>query len=108
MVSNGAETGDNGNDVSTRSSTFQLVLGALLLALAAKQRRGRPKDGETPERPRWMSTVEEFTAPKAAGMGVLLSAVNPKNLSLTMAAAAAIGQAGLSGGDDVIAMGCSW
>ena len=35
----------------------------------------------------WMASIDEFTAAKAVGMGVLLSAVNPKNLGLTLAAA---------------------
>ncbi len=30
--------------------------------------------------PAWMSSIDEFTAAIAVGMGVLLSAVNPKNL----------------------------
>lgn len=38
-------------------------------------------------------------------MGVLLSAVNPKNLILTAAAAASIAQAGLADGDAYLALG---
>ena len=37
-------------------------------------------------------------------LGVALSAINPKNLLLTVAAAAAIAQAGVSTGDEFVAM----
>lgn len=51
--------------------------------------------------PKWMAAIDEFTAGRALGLGVLLSAVNPKNLALTVAAAASLAQAGLSAGGDV-------
>lgn len=38
------------------------------------------------------------------GLGVALSAVNPKNLVLTVAAAAAIAQTGIDGGDQIVAL----
>ena len=41
---------------------------------------------------------------KSFGVAVLLSAVNPKNLGLTIAAAASISAAGLSGGDEIIVL----
>jgi len=104
LVSHGAGTSDADSSASTGASTFQLVLGVVLLLLALKQWRSRPKEGETPEMPKWMDGVDHFAAPMALGLGVLLSAANPKNLILTMSAAAAIAQAGLSGGEDVIAV----
>jgi hypothetical protein len=48
--------------------------------------------------PKWMAAIDEVTAGRALGFGVLLSAVNPKNLALTLAAAASLAQAGLSAG----------
>jgi threonine/homoserine/homoserine lactone efflux protein len=50
------------------------------VALGVKQWRDRPAAGEEPDMPAWMSSIDEFTAAIAVGMGVLLSAVNPKNL----------------------------
>jgi len=82
----------------------KVLLGVLFLALARRQWSGRPKKGETPEMPGWMTTVDAITPPKSLGLGLLLSAANPKNLALTLAAAASIGQAGLSDGEDVIAI----
>jgi threonine/homoserine/homoserine lactone efflux protein len=51
-----------------------------------------------------MKTIDTFKAPKAAGMAVLLSAVNPKNLILVAGAAAAIAQTGASSGDQAVAL----
>jgi threonine/homoserine/homoserine lactone efflux protein len=48
-----------------------------------------------------MSTIDSFTPVKSLGMGVLLSAVNPKNLILAIAAAGAMAQLNLSSGDTV-------
>ena len=54
--------------------------------------------------PRWMASVEALSPLKAAGLGVALSAANPKNLALTMAASASIARAGLDTADEAIAI----
>ncbi len=51
-----------------------------------------------------MATIDSFTPPKALAMGVLLSGINPKNLLLTVAAAAAISATGISAGQEAIAL----
>jgi len=89
---------------STASGWIKVVIGALFLVLGVKQWLGRPKKGEQATVPGWMSSIDDFTAAKAFGVGVLLSGVNPKNLGLTIAAAATIGGAGLSTGDEIIVM----
>ncbi|WP_029432252.1 GAP family protein [Blastococcus sp. URHD0036] len=98
-----AGTLDQGSDAepSTTVSWIKLVLGVLLLVLAVGQWRGRPAPGEEPAMPSWMSAIDRFTAVKALGLGILLSAVNPKNLLMCVAAGTTIGGAGLSGGQDV-------
>ena len=55
--------------------------------LAIRQWRSRPRDGEEPHMPRWMATIDEFTAGRAFGLSALLAGVNPKNLALTLALA---------------------
>jgi hypothetical protein len=85
-----------GSGPSTAASTIKLLLGLLFLFLAAKQWKKRPRPGEEPEMPKWMKTIDSFTPVKALGLALLLSAVNPKNLALTMAAALSIAQANLS------------
>ncbi|MFK4835795.1 GAP family protein [Microbacterium sp. ZW T2_14] len=81
---------------------IQLVLGVLLLLLALRQWRGRPRAGAEPALPKWMQAIDTITFPKALGLGFLLSAVNPKNLLLAASAGVTIGAAGLDGGSIVV------
>jgi threonine/homoserine/homoserine lactone efflux protein len=81
---------------------IKIILGALLLFLAAKQWRARPAEGEHAAMPKWMSAVDSMTAPKGLGLGFLLAAVNPKNLLLAASAGVIIGGANLSLGDAVV------
>jgi threonine/homoserine/homoserine lactone efflux protein len=92
---------DSSGDTSTAVDVVMLLFGLLLLAVAGKQWQGRPRAGQEPEMPKWMAAIDDFSAGRAFGLGVLLSAVNPKNLALTLAAAASLAQAGLSAGGDV-------
>jgi threonine/homoserine/homoserine lactone efflux protein len=87
---------------STLSSIIKLVLGVLLLLLALKQWRARPKEGETGKMPKWMDAIESFTFGKALGLGFLLSGINPKNLLMCLAAGTTIGAAHLSAGEDIV------
>jgi threonine/homoserine/homoserine lactone efflux protein len=50
-----------------------------------------------------MDALDEYTPAKAGATGVLLSAVNPKNLLLTVAGAAAIAQTGIDAGEQATA-----
>ena len=84
-------------------SWVKLALGVLLLLLALKQWRGRPHGDEEPVTPKWMGELDSFTAPKAAGAGVALSVLNPKNLLLMVAGAAAIAQTGIPADEQAIA-----
>jgi hypothetical protein len=93
---------DGDDDASTVASLVKLGLGLLLIAMAVRQWRGRPKEGEAPKIPKWMAAIDSVTPVKALGLGALLSGVNPKNLALTVGAAVAIAQAGLSTGDTAI------
>lgn len=94
----GGET-DASNPVK---GVIQLVLGVLLLLLALRQWRGRPKAGEEPALPKWMRAIDQVTFAKALGLGFLLSAVNPKNLLLAAAAGTDIGSAGIDTGSIVV------
>jgi hypothetical protein len=81
---------------------LKLVLGAALMVLAVKEWQARPApDAEVPM-PKWMSALDSFTPVKAAGMAVLLSALNPKNLVFIIGGATAISQFDLSGGDQAV------
>jgi threonine/homoserine/homoserine lactone efflux protein len=85
-------------------SILKIVLGGLLLAVALKQWRGRPRGGEEAKSPSWMLKIDKFTAPRSAGLGVLLSVVNPKNLLILVAAVAADAQAGIAAGQQAVVL----
>jgi threonine/homoserine/homoserine lactone efflux protein len=93
----------SGGAPATWVSWLKLVLGLLMLLVAARQWRGRPHGDEEPATPKWMGALDGFTAIKATGAGAALSALNPKNLLLAVAGAAAIAGAGLSTGDEAVA-----
>lgn len=78
---------------------IQLVLGALLLLLAIRNWRSRPKAGAEAPLPKWMQAIDSFTFVKAFGLAFLLSALNPKNLLMAAAGGTAIGGAALPGAE---------
>jgi MYXO-CTERM domain-containing protein len=81
---------------STGANVLKIILGVLLLFGALRRWRRRPGEGEEPKMPKWMEAIDRFTWPRSMGFGVLLSGVNPKNLALIIAAAAAVAQSGIS------------
>jgi threonine/homoserine/homoserine lactone efflux protein len=82
---------------------LKLLLGVVLVLLASKDWRGRPRDGEEPPTPKWMGAIDHFDAKKSLGAGAVLSAANPKNLLLAIAAAASIAQTAIPGGQQAAA-----
>ncbi len=83
---------------------LKIILGVLCLVLALGQWRKRPRAGEEPAMPTWMAAIDMFTFGKAAGLGFLLSAINPKNVIMCIGAGVAIGEAGLSTGGDIVSL----
>jgi threonine/homoserine/homoserine lactone efflux protein len=102
LVAHGASNNDSTSSNSVY--TIQLVVGLLFLFMAAKQWRSRPRKGEEPVMPKWMAAIDKFNEGRAFAIGLGLSAANPKNLALTLAAAGSIAQAGLSGAQDSVAV----
>ena len=76
----------------------QASLAILLLIVAARQWRRRGEDGAESELPAWMQKVDGLTTARAAGMAVFLAAAKPKNLLLTIGAAIAVAELGVSAG----------
>lgn len=101
-VAGGADDPDGGT--STAVDWGKVVIGLLFFVLAAGQWKKRPKAGEEPVMPAWMATMDTITPGKSFLMGAALSGANPKNLALTLAAAATIAQADLSSGDSAMAV----
>jgi threonine/homoserine/homoserine lactone efflux protein len=99
-----ASGADTSSDTSTAVDVIKLLLGALFLVMAAGQWRKRPQAGQPAEMPRWMQAVDTLSPRASFGLGAALSGANPKNLALTLAAAASIAQAGLSGGGTTVAI----
>jgi hypothetical protein len=88
----GTATLQTGSGPTTTVSWIKVGLGVLLLLAGVRDWRKRPKAGEQPTLPKWMTSIECITPPKAGGLGLLLSAVNPKNLLLIVAGGMAIDQ----------------
>ena len=95
---------DPDSDAATGVNWIKVAIGILFLLMAAQQWRKRPKEGLSPKTPKWMAAVDTVTPPRAALLGAALSSANPKNLALTIAAAASIAEAGLDQGDTAIAV----
>jgi Sap, sulfolipid-1-addressing protein len=85
----------SGGGGSVVGSLIKVALGLLLVGLAVREFRNRPRPGQQPRLPGWMRAIDSTTAPKTLGIALLLS-VNPKNLSLTVAVAVSVAQEGLS------------
>lgn len=92
--------GSTDSEPSVVVSWIKIVLGALLVLLAFEQWQSRSDTSV----PGWMQAIDTLTVVKAAGLGALLSAVNPKNLLLCVSAGLAIGAGGLSAGGDIVAI----
>ncbi|MGH3289411.1 MAG: GAP family protein, partial [Streptosporangiaceae bacterium] len=84
-------------------SWVKIVLGVLLLLIAARQFRSRPHGDEEPHMPKWMTTIDKTTPIAAFGLAAALSGANPKNLLLAVGGAAAIAQTGIPGGQQALA-----
>jgi threonine/homoserine/homoserine lactone efflux protein len=94
----------DGGEPAGWTSWLRLILGLGLLFLALKQWRARPRADEEPATPKWMETIDSFTPARAAGAGFVLSALNPKNLILTIAGMASILSVGLPAGEQALAL----
>lgn len=95
---------DPGSDADTGIDWLKVVVGVAFLLLAARTWSRRPREGEQTEMPRWMASLGSLTPPRAVLLGAMLSGANPKNLALTLAAAASISQAGLDGAGTAVAL----
>ncbi|MGV9710496.1 GAP family protein [Gordonia sp. NPDC003424] len=70
---------------------LKIVVGLLLVVLAVRKWRGH-SDGDDAA-PKWLSAIDTMTSGRAATIGFLLAAVNPKNVAVVAAAAATIADA---------------
>jgi threonine/homoserine/homoserine lactone efflux protein len=103
VISSGADVATY-DERSTVASTVRALVGVLLLFLAWRQWQNRPEEGEETQMPRWMQRMESVNPAMALGLGALLSALNPKDTTLTIFAAVAIARAGLSAGESAVTL----
>jgi threonine/homoserine/homoserine lactone efflux protein len=94
----------DGGEPETWVDVVLLVLGIVIIGLAVQQWRGRPRVDEEPSVPGWMRAIDKFTVVKAAGAGFALTALNPKNVLLVVAAAAEIAEYGLPPDQEIAAL----
>jgi Sap, sulfolipid-1-addressing protein len=101
-----ADAGDVATDKTASDTSYwiKLGLGAFLVLHALRAWRRRPASGAEAETPKWMAAIDSFTPAKAGGFGVLLVALNPKNLALALAAGGGVAQVGASTGEAVVAL----
>jgi threonine/homoserine/homoserine lactone efflux protein len=92
---------NDAGETATWVNVLLLVSGLLLFVLALKQWRGRPRGDEEPPMPNWMRTIDGFTPVKAAGAGLALTALNPKNVMLIVVAAAEIAEVGIPAAQEI-------
>ncbi|MFD1814099.1 GAP family protein [Rhodococcus gannanensis] len=83
---------------------LKLTLGVLLVVLAVRKWRARPRNGQDPTLPRWMAAAQTMTEARALRLGFLLAAANPKNLALVAAGATVIADATPRVHEQVIAL----
>ena len=79
----------------------KILLGVLLVVVGIRQWRGRHEQHGPPK---WMSAIDRMGFGQALGLGFALSAINPKNLLIAVAAGLAIGSAGLPSGSAIVAI----
>ncbi len=87
----------SGSIVSTSSYTIKVLIGVGFLLMALKNWRSRPEEGEEPEPPKWIARLDNVRPSESVGLGVMNTSMNPKNLSLALAAALTFTEIGLSG-----------
>ncbi|GAA4760273.1 GAP family protein [Actinomycetospora chibensis] len=96
--------GSDGSAPARWVDVVSLLLGVALIVLAGLQWRRRPRSG-TAALPGWMASIDRFSPLTSAGLGLALSAANPKNLLITVGAAAAIAETGMSPGGQAVTLG---
>ena len=84
------------DDPARWTQWLRTLLGGLLLIAAVRKWRQRVPSGQEPTPPKWMSGLQDSAPGKDGVLGFLLGGINPKNLMLTLGAAATLGASDLS------------
>jgi hypothetical protein len=100
----GTQDLSRGSEGSAVAAVVRILIGLLLLVAAGRKLRARPAHGEPAEVPAWMDGIGSFQPPRAAMVGVLIGAANPKILAMSLGAAVTIAGASLPTGEQAAAM----
>lgn len=92
----GVQQGEPG----TVKTIVSVVLGILLIVVAIREFMKRPKKGQEAPTPKWFAKLTQIGVWGAAGFGFFLSALNFKNMLLSLSAGTGVGALGLSGGQE--------
>lgn len=107
-VGGGLDAGHDGLDAGRSapawSSWLKLALGALLVLLALRQWRNRPREGHVTAPPGWMRSVHGFGAGRSARLGAALAAGSPQNVVLAVGGAASVAAGPASGVGKAVAV----
>jgi hypothetical protein len=82
----------------------KIAIGVLFLGLALRSVSNRPAPGAEVALPKWMASVDSLQPAKAFGLALLLGGLNPKNLLLSIGAAASLAALGLPGTDVLVSL----
>jgi threonine/homoserine/homoserine lactone efflux protein len=104
LIAAGSGGASEGGEPATWVDVVKIVLGVLLVLVALRQWRGRPRGDERAPLPTWMRKIDAFTPGRSLAIAAALSGVNPKNLLLAVGAAAAIAQTGAGTAQQAVAL----
>lgn len=93
---------DSSDESQPIAGVITIVIGVLLVLLAIRQWRSRPKSGEEPTLPKWMAAIDSMTALRGLALGFTLAALNPKNLLMAASAGTVMASAAMTGGQTVL------
>ncbi|QWT22979.1 GAP family protein [Subtercola sp. PAMC28395] len=79
-----------GSGSSSWLSWLRIALGVMLLALAVRKFVKRPRVGDEPTNPAWMTAMQKTTARRAFRIAFLLGSVNPKNAVIVLSVVSAV------------------
>ena len=72
---------------STTAYIIKLLIGVVFFTMAYRTWQRRPEPGKVQELPDWTEKIDTVSTGKSVKFAVLLAAINPKNLGMTLGAA---------------------
>lgn len=97
LIADGGDVAKGGGPARS-ASAVKLLLGVGLVFLAYRAFGKRPRAGEQPSPPGWMTALASYAPAKSFGLGALLAGANPKNLLLVVGAMTGVAMLGLPAG----------